>query len=210
MAASGDEGSSDFYAVLGLQKECTESELRTAYKKLAMRWHPDRCSASGNLKFIEDAKKKFQAIQEAYTVLSDSNKRFLYDVGVYDSNDDDENGMSDFLSEMAEMMNQTKPNENEGESFEELQELFNEMFQTDMEAVCSASSQPSCSSSSSSCGENFISGNKRNSSGMNLSRNKVQNEYTAFHSTFKSFCFGTGCTKRRSEEGKRRGNKRRN
>lgn len=80
--------------------------------------------------------------------------------------------------------------ENGRESFEELQEMFNEMFQTDMEAVCSASSQPSCSSSSSSCGENFISGNKRNSSEMNLSRNEVHNEYTAFQSTFKSFCFG--------------------
>lgn len=115
--------------------------------------------------------------------------------------------MSDFLSEMAEMMNQTKPNENEGESFEELQELFNEMFQTDMEAVCSASSQPSCSSSSSSCGENFISGNKRNSSGMNLSRNKVQNEYTAFHSTFKSFCFGVAQREdpRRGRGGETRG-----
>jgi curved DNA-binding protein CbpA len=39
---------------------------------------------------VEEAKQKFQAIQQAYSVLSDSNKRFLYDVGVYDS-DDDEN-----------------------------------------------------------------------------------------------------------------------
>uniref|UniRef100_M1AIP6 Chaperone protein dnaJ n=1 Tax=Solanum tuberosum TaxID=4113 RepID=M1AIP6_SOLTU len=80
----------DYYAVLGLKKECTETELRNAYKKLALKWHPDRCSASGNSKFVDEAKKKFQAIQEAYSVLSDANKRFLYDVGVYDSGDDDD------------------------------------------------------------------------------------------------------------------------
>ncbi|MBA0663662.1 hypothetical protein Goklo_003761, partial [Gossypium klotzschianum] len=112
--ASGGEKNNDFYAVLGLNKECTPTELRTAYKKLALRWHPDRCSASGNSKFVEEAKKKFQTIQQAYSVLSDANKRFLYDVGAYDS-DDDENvvkllGMGDFLNEMAVMMSQTKSN----------------------------------------------------------------------------------------------------
>ncbi|KAL9256000.1 Chaperone protein DnaJ-like protein [Drosera capensis] len=57
----------DFYEVLGLEKECSDAELRSAYKKLAMRWHPDRCSASGDSKFVEEAKNKFQAIQEAYS-----------------------------------------------------------------------------------------------------------------------------------------------
>lgn len=80
----------DLYAVLGLKKECSEAELKNAYKKLALRWHPDRCSASGDSKFVEEAKKKFQTIQQAYSVLSDANKRLLYDVGVYDSDDDDD------------------------------------------------------------------------------------------------------------------------
>lgn len=65
--ATGEEKGGDFYAVLGLNKECSEAELRNAYKKLAMRWHPDRCSAMGNSKFVEEAKKKFQAIQQAYS-----------------------------------------------------------------------------------------------------------------------------------------------
>lgn len=109
--ANGEEKSSDFYAVLGLNKECTATELRNAYKKLALRWHPDRCSASGNARFVDEAKKKFQAIQHAYSVLSDANKRLLYDVGVYDSDDDDDNnGMGDFLNEMAAMMSQTQTN----------------------------------------------------------------------------------------------------
>ncbi|XP_010261732.1 PREDICTED: uncharacterized protein LOC104600478 isoform X2 [Nelumbo nucifera] len=115
--ASGEEKSNDFYAVLGLKKECTATELKNAYKKLALKWHPDRCSSSGNSKFVEDSKKKFQAIQEAYSVLSDENKRFLYDVGVYDcdDDDDDENGMGEFLGEMATMMSQIKPSVEGGE-----------------------------------------------------------------------------------------------
>ncbi|KAJ0744996.1 putative DnaJ domain, Chaperone J-domain superfamily [Helianthus annuus] len=59
--------SNDFYEILGLKKECTEAELKNAYRKLAMRWHPDRCSASGNSKNVEEANKKFQAVQEAYS-----------------------------------------------------------------------------------------------------------------------------------------------
>ncbi|XP_057981909.1 uncharacterized protein LOC131167111 isoform X2 [Malania oleifera] len=177
MAAEEDK-SSDLYAVLGLKKECTATELRNAYKKLALRWHPDRCSAPGNSKFVEEAKEKFQSIQEAYSVLSDANKRFLYDVGIYDS-DDDENGMGDFLNEMAAMMCDTKPSGNGEESFEDLQELFEELFQRDIGGFGSASntvsSSSSCSSSSSfvSCSANS-SANKRNSSEMNSGRTKVE------------------------------------
>ncbi|KAJ0249312.1 Chaperone DnaJ-domain superfamily protein [Hirschfeldia incana] len=145
------KGNDDLYAVLGLKKECTTVELRSAYKKLALRWHPDRCSSTGDSEFVDESKKKFQAIQEAYSVLSDSNKRFLYDVGAYNSDDDDhdQNGMGDFLNEMATMMNQSKPSENnQGDSFEQLQDLFNEMFQGDAAAFSSSSSSSTFTSSS--------------------------------------------------------------
>ncbi|KAF5793472.1 putative DnaJ domain, Chaperone J-domain superfamily [Helianthus annuus] len=146
-------GGSDFYQVLGLSKECTEAELKTAYKKLALKWHPDRCSDS---KYVEEAKMKFQAIQEAYSVLSDVNKRFLYDVGVYDS-DDDQDGMADFMGEMAVLMSQNKPNGN-GESFDqELKDLFQELFQESENPTSFSSSTFGESSSSSSS-------NKRGSS----------------------------------------------
>uniref|UniRef100_A0A1D1Y237 DnaJ subfamily B member 6 n=1 Tax=Anthurium amnicola TaxID=1678845 RepID=A0A1D1Y237_9ARAE len=85
---AGCEDGDDLYAVLGLKKECSAADLRNAYKKLALRWHPDRCSATASSKCVEEAKTRFQCIQEAYSVLSDSNKRFLYDVGVYDSDED--------------------------------------------------------------------------------------------------------------------------
>uniref|UniRef100_A0A7N0RJ86 J domain-containing protein n=1 Tax=Kalanchoe fedtschenkoi TaxID=63787 RepID=A0A7N0RJ86_KALFE len=156
----------DFYGVLGLKKECTPQELRNAYKRLALRWHPDRCS--GNTRSVDEAKKKFQAIHEAYSVLSDSNKRFLYDVGIYQNDDDDENmqDMGDFLSEMAAMMSQTKPNENGEESLEQLQELFDEMFQDD---------------------------NLSNSSPFNFNPNSSPSSF-GFNAKFQNFCFGSGGT----------------
>ncbi|KAM0918330.1 hypothetical protein ACQ4PT_008900 [Festuca glaucescens] len=129
----------DLYGVLGLKKECSDADLRIAYRRLAMTWHPDRCSASGSSASVEEAKERFQEIHGAYSVLSDSGKRLLYDVGVYDSgdnNDDnhdeqDVSGMGDFFGEMAEMMSQTTPTE----SFEELQQLFVDMFQADLVSV---------------------------------------------------------------------------
>ncbi|KAL1212096.1 Chaperone protein dnaJ 6 [Cardamine amara subsp. amara] len=172
---NSDKSNDNLYAVLGLNKECSTTDLRSAYKKLALRWHPDRCSSMGSSEFVEEAKNKFQAIQEAYSVLSDSNKRFLYDVGAYDTDDDDQNGMGDFLNEMATMMNQSKPSENNtGDSFEQLQDLFNEMFQGD--AAAFSSSSPSCSTSNftSSCGFVFDTNNQqasfeKSSMGMNNS-----------------------------------------
>ncbi|XAR49858.1 hypothetical protein NMG60_11004018 [Bertholletia excelsa] len=205
--AAGEEKFDDFYAVLGLKKECTAAELRNAYKKLALRWHPDRCSASGNSTFVEEAKKKFQAIQEAYSVLSDANKRFLYDVGIYDC-DDDENGMCDFLNEMAFMMSQNKPNQNEEESFEELKELFEEMFESDIEGfgstiesmnhLCPSSSHATCSQSS----------NKRNSSEMNSGKPNV-GESSGFGARLEGFCMGVqdGENRGRVKGGRRRGRK---
>ncbi|XP_059639937.1 uncharacterized protein LOC132282322 [Cornus florida] len=205
--AAGEEKSNDFYAVLGLKKECSAAELRSAYKKLAMRWHPDRCSASGNSKYEEEAKKKFQAIQEAYSVLSDANKRFMYDVGVYDT-DDDENGMGDFLDEMAAMMCQNKANGNEGESFEELQEIFEEMFQRDIEASFSSTSQTvttsSCTSSSYTfCSESSNATSKRNSFEMNLGKSKVEDS-SSFDAHFGGFCLGDGTSSGKIQGGKRR------
>ncbi|XP_051148172.1 uncharacterized protein LOC127263192 [Andrographis paniculata] len=182
--ATDDNVGIDFYAVLGLQKECTATELKHAYKTLALKWHPDRVSASGSSRNVEEAKGKFQAIQQAYSVLSDANKRFLYDVGVYDSNDDDdENGMGEFLNEMVSMMNQTECDE--GDSFEELEELFDQMLRGDMEAMfgssCSAA-PPTPSTSMSSCSETYTVTNKRNSSEMSPCNPRDE--------SVQGFCFG--------------------
>ncbi|KAI6671686.1 hypothetical protein NL676_006571 [Syzygium grande] len=197
MASGGEEKkkAKDLYAVLGLNKECTASELRDAYKKLALRWHPDRCSASGSSKTVEESKKKFQAIQQAYSVLSDADKRFLYDVGVYNDEDDgDELGMGEFLSEMAVMMSQTRSGENGEETLEELHDLFNEMFQADIEAFASDThtlTPNACSTSSSSSYFSYrsSSGSSNKRGAPDISRVKAEGS-SGFDAHFQSFCFG--------------------
>ena len=64
----------DYYEVLGVQKNATDEELKKAYRKLAKQYHPD---ANPNNK--EEAEKKFKEINEAYEVLSDKQKRNMYD-----------------------------------------------------------------------------------------------------------------------------------
>jgi len=63
----------DYYEVLGLQKGCTEDEMKKAYRKLAKQYHPD---LNPNNK---EAEEKFKEIGEAYEVLSDPEKRARYD-----------------------------------------------------------------------------------------------------------------------------------
>ncbi|XP_073023135.1 uncharacterized protein [Primulina eburnea] len=169
--ADGEDKSTDFYGVLELKKECTTAELRNAYKKLALKWHPDRCSALGNSEHVEQAKKKFQAVQEAYSVLSDSNRRVLYDLGIldFDDQDDENEGMVNFLDEMVSMMNSHEANDNGNMSFEELQELFNDMFESDIKSHASSSSSaasPTSSSSPHTVHFDTYCSNKRNSSQM--------------------------------------------
>ncbi|KAF8972194.1 hypothetical protein BDZ97DRAFT_1783637 [Flammula alnicola] len=63
----------DYYKLLGIEKSATEDEIKKAYKKMALKWHPDRNKGS------EEANRKFKEISEAFEVLSDSNKRAVYD-----------------------------------------------------------------------------------------------------------------------------------
>ena len=64
----------DYYGVLGVQKDASDADLKKAYRKLAMKFHPDK-----NPNDKENATKKFKEISEAYDVLSDPEKRKIYD-----------------------------------------------------------------------------------------------------------------------------------
>ena len=64
---------SDFYSVLGVSKTASDDEIKKAYRKLAMQYHPDRNNGS------REAEEKFKEITEAYDVLRDANKRAAYD-----------------------------------------------------------------------------------------------------------------------------------
>jgi curved DNA-binding protein len=62
----------DFYDVLGVSKSASAAEIKSAYRKLALKWHPDRNKE-------QDASEKFKEINEAYEILSSPEKKSKYD-----------------------------------------------------------------------------------------------------------------------------------
>ena len=62
----------DYYEILGVSKTADEREIKKAYKRLAMKYHPDRNQE-------QDAETKFKEVKEAYEVLTDDQKRAAYD-----------------------------------------------------------------------------------------------------------------------------------
>src|SRR2546425_11401103 len=71
----------DYYEMLGVPRKASAKDLRTAFRKLARKYHPDLNPGD------KAAEEKFKQIQEAYDVLSDSKKRQMYDqYGFYSEN----------------------------------------------------------------------------------------------------------------------------
>ena len=93
----------DYYKILGISELCTEQEVKSAYRKLARKWHPD---IAGN---SEDVVKKFKDINEAYEMLSDKTKRAEYDTVRRYYNYSSENGNH---RTKEETKNTTKPDFN--------------------------------------------------------------------------------------------------
>ncbi|XP_074591559.1 uncharacterized protein LOC141847415 [Curcuma longa] len=123
-AGSDTATASCYYSLLGIRRNASTSDIRAAYRRLALRWHPDRwakepASAAGQ------AKRRFQRIQEAYSVLSDKSKRAMYDAGLYDPLDGDDQGFADFMQEMLAMMEGVKSEK--PDSLEDLQRMLAEI-----------------------------------------------------------------------------------
>lgn len=72
---------SNLYATLGLDRNAQADEIKRAYRKKTVEWHPDKHGGS------EEATEKFQEIQHAYDVLSDAKRRAMYDLGMPDPSD---------------------------------------------------------------------------------------------------------------------------
>ncbi|HKY69703.1 MAG TPA: DnaJ domain-containing protein, partial [Gammaproteobacteria bacterium] len=63
----------DYYAILGVSRSASDADLKTAYRKMAMKYHPDRNKGD------KTAEEKFKQATEAYDILSDPHKRRAYD-----------------------------------------------------------------------------------------------------------------------------------
>jgi len=64
----------DYYKILGLKKTCSDKDIKKAYRKLALKYHPDKVPEDQK----EKAEAKFLKVSEAYSVLSDKEKRDVY------------------------------------------------------------------------------------------------------------------------------------
>jgi molecular chaperone DnaJ len=65
----------DYYEVLGVNKNASEADIKKAYRRLAMKYHPDRNTGDAS----KEAEQKFKEVKEAYEVLTDAQKRSTYD-----------------------------------------------------------------------------------------------------------------------------------
>lgn len=97
---------SDYYEVLGVTRDASGDQIKSAYRKAALKWHPDR-----NPENKSDAEHRFREASEAYSVLSDPQKRATYDRYGH-----------------AGLSGQVFDASNFGSIFEEFQDVFGEMF----------------------------------------------------------------------------------
>ena len=69
----------DYYEVLGCERNASEAEIKSAYRKLALKYHPDRNPGD------HESEARFKEAAEAYSVLGDAQKRERYDCLLYTS-----------------------------------------------------------------------------------------------------------------------------
>ena len=75
-------GRKDLYKILGVAKDATENEIKKAYRKLALKLHPDRQTNAKSEKEKEEAEAKFREVNLAHEILSDPQKKQRYDQGI--------------------------------------------------------------------------------------------------------------------------------
>ena len=84
----------DYYKILGVDRNASDAEIKKAYRKMALKYHPDRNAESEETKTM--AQKNFIDVNDAYSVLSDPKKKSMYDQGVDPLNPEEAQGMGGF------------------------------------------------------------------------------------------------------------------
>ena len=88
----------DYYEVLGLKKGATEDEIKKAFRKMAMKYHPDRNPDD------KEAEEKFKEVNEAYTILSDPDKKRLVESAMGCTDESFDDIMNDWNAKWAEAL----------------------------------------------------------------------------------------------------------
>ena len=78
MTSTSNVASDDYYKVLGVDRQCDEAALKKAYRRAAVKWHPDKWSSKSQAE-QKAAEENFKRVAEAYDALSDPQKRAAYD-----------------------------------------------------------------------------------------------------------------------------------
>jgi len=82
----------DYYEILGVMRNATQGEIKSAFRKLAFKWHPDKVESE----YKKTSEERFRKILEAYEILSDENKRGTYDFEFSSKNYDSQNEQSNW------------------------------------------------------------------------------------------------------------------
>ena len=117
-----------YYEVLGISKTATKDEIKKVYKKLAIKWHPDK-----NPGKEEEAAEVFKGIAEAYSILSDEKKRQHYDRHGH-ADFDDGYGAGNAEYNFGKNSFKGSKGGSFGFSFERAEEIFREAFGEDFES----------------------------------------------------------------------------
>jgi curved DNA-binding protein CbpA len=101
-----------YYETLGVSEKATSEELKKAYRKLALKWHPDKF-ATKNLEEKEQANEKMQEINRAFEILGDEDKRKKYDLGITDFPSDTPSYQYDYKEEVRKQEEKLRRKEGE-------------------------------------------------------------------------------------------------